>query len=156
MTSTRSSGVTSVARATSGTSRRLWLATLCGARLARDDVTVRLTVLVVDDHAEFRLSARALLEAQGFDVVGEAGTGAEAITAVHSLSPDVVLLDIRLPDLDGIAVAERVALLPAPPQVVLVSSRDRAVYGVRLVTAPVRGFLAKGDLTGAALRRLLG
>ena len=117
---------------------------------------MRHTVLVVDDHAEFRRSARALLEAEGFDVVGEAGTGADAITAVHSFSPDVVLLDIRLPDLDGIAVAEQVALLPAPPDVVLVSSRERAVYGIRLVNAPVRGFLAKGDLSGAALRRLLG
>ncbi|MGI8694282.1 MAG: response regulator [Geodermatophilaceae bacterium] len=117
---------------------------------------MRHTVLVVDDHAEFRTSARAMLEADGFDVVGEAGTGAAAITAVGALDPDIVLLDIRLPDLDGIAVAESVALLRSPPRVVLVSSRDGAVYGSRLTNAPVSGFLAKSDLTGAALRRLLG
>lgn len=122
----------------------------------RDDGAVRRTVLVVDDHAEFRLSARALLEADGFDVIGEAGTGADAVQAVTRLSPDVVLLDIRLPDLDGIAVAELVAHLPDAPDVVLISSRDGSVYGIRLVRAPVRGFLAKSDLSGAALRRLLG
>lgn len=67
-----------------------------------------------------------------------------------------MLLDIRLPDLDGVAVAESVALLLQSPQVVLVSSRDGAVYDTRLTNAPVCGFLAKSDLTGAALRRLLG
>jgi DNA-binding NarL/FixJ family response regulator len=75
---------------------------------------------------------------------------------VGRLSPDVVLLDVKLPDVDGIAVAESVALLPDPPQVVLVSSRDRAAYGSRLLNAPVRGFLAKSDVSGASLRRLLG
>ena len=114
------------------------------------------TVLVVDDHAEYRVSVRALLVAAGFDVVGEAGTGAEALEAVGRLGPDVVLLDVRLPDIDGITVAASVALLPEPPLVVLVSSRDRAAYGARLLNAPVRGFLAKSDVSGAALRRLLG
>ena len=116
---------------------------------------MRLTVLVVDDHAEFRTSARALLEADGFDVVGEVGTGVEALAAVGTLGPDVVLLDVRLPDLDGISVAESMALLPESPLVVLVSSRDGAAYGARLLDAPVRGFLAKSDLSGASLRRLL-
>ena len=73
------------------------------------------TVLVVDDHAEYRVSVRALLVAAGFDVVGEAGTGAEALEAVGRLGPDVVLLDVRLPDIDGITVAASVALLPEPP-----------------------------------------
>lgn len=116
---------------------------------------MRHTVLVVDDHAEFRTSARALLEADGFDVVGEAGTGVEALDAVGRLSPDVVLLDVRLPDRDGISVAESMASLPDSPLVVLVSSRDGAAYGARLTDAPVRGFLAKSDLSGASLRRLL-
>ncbi len=120
-----------------------------------ENAAVGQTVLVVDDHAEFRRSARALLEADGFDVVGEAGTGADAMRAVGNLSPDVVLLDIRLPDLDGIAVAEWAARLPDPPDVVLISSRDGTVYGIRLANAPVRGFLAKSALSGAALRRLL-
>ena len=67
-----------------------------------------------------------------------------------------MLLDIRLPDIDGIAVAASVALLPAPPAVVLVSSHDGAAFGARLLNAPVRGFLAKSDVSGASLRRLLG
>ena len=125
-------------------------------RQRRDNTAVRQTVLVVDDHAEFRTSARALLEADGFDVVGEASTGAEAMLAVSSLRPDIVLLDIKLPDLDGISVAEWVATVPDPPDVVLVSSRDGAVYGVRLAQAPVCGFLAKSDLSGSAMRHLLG
>jgi DNA-binding NarL/FixJ family response regulator len=75
---------------------------------------------------------------------------------VGALSPDVLVLDVRLPDMDGITVAEWVALLPDPPLVVLVSSRDGVAYGARLVNAPVRGFLAKADLSGASLRRMLG
>jgi DNA-binding NarL/FixJ family response regulator len=117
---------------------------------------VRHTVLVVDDHAEFRASARALLEADGFEVVGDAATGAEAIAEVRRLKPGVVLLDVRLPDTDGMAVADQIAELIDPPDVVLVSSRDAAVYGPRLRRAPTRGFLAKSELTGAALRSLLG
>ena len=124
-------------------------------RRTGDDDGVAQTVLVVDDHAEFRASARALLMSDGFEVVGEAGTGAEAIHAVRLLSPDVVLLDVKLPDVDGIAVAESLALLLDPPLVVLVSSRDAAAYGARLRNAPARGFLAKSDLSGASLRRLL-
>ena len=114
------------------------------------------TVLVVDDHADFRMSARALLEADGFVVVGEAATGVAAIRAAIDLTPDVVLLDIRLPDLDGIAVADTIAALPWPPDVVLVSSRDRSVYGTRLTRARVRGFLPKAELSGPALRGMLG
>ena len=114
------------------------------------------TVLVVDDHADFRTSARALLEADGFQVLGEAATGAEAILAAGRLHPSVVLLDIRLPDLDGFAVAGRLAELADPPAVVLTSSRDARAYGHRIELAPACGFLPKGELTGAALRRLLG
>lgn len=114
------------------------------------------TVLIVDDHEGFRTSARAMLEADGFQVIGEAASGADAIMAAGRLRPGVVLLDIRLPDLDGFAVAQRLAGLPAPPEVVLVSSRDATAWGPQLHKCPVRGFLAKSDLTGAALRHLLG
>lgn len=113
------------------------------------------TVLVVDDHADFLSAARALLEAEGFEVVGEAATGAEALEANERLRPEVVLLDIRLPGLDGIAVAERLAALDHPPAVVLVSSRDASTYGARLRASPARGFLVKGEISGDALRRLL-
>ncbi len=110
---------------------------------------------MVDDHADFRRAAAALLAAEGFDVVGEATTGGAALTAQQELRPEVVLLDIRLPDLDGLLVAERLALLPDPPDVVLVSSREAATYGARLRDSPARGFLVKRDLSGDALRRVL-
>ena len=116
---------------------------------------MRPTVLIVDDHAAFRASARALLQAEGFDVVGEAATGADGFLAAHRLKPRLVVLDIRLPDVDGFEVADRLAELENPPDVVLVSSRDAVSYGPRIARAPVRGFLPKSELSGAALRRLL-
>lgn len=116
---------------------------------------VRPTALIVDDHGEFRASARALLEAEGFAVVGEAADGAEAIEAIVALRPAVVLLDIQLPGRDGLAVAESIAAGPDPPAVVLISSRDAAAYGPRLRQTSARGFIAKSELSGAALAGLL-
>ena len=83
-------------------------------RGAWDDWQVRTTVLIVDDHEGFRQSARALLEAEGFAVVGDAADGAAAVAEVARLRPDVVLLDVQLPDLDGFAVAGRLAAAPRP------------------------------------------
>lgn len=120
-----------------------------------DDHHVSISVLIVDDHLSFRRSARALLEAEGFRVVGAAADGAEALRLSDAFAPDVVLLDIQLPDLDGFAVAERLAGRPDAPIVVLVSSREAAVYGKRLAASPARGFLPKSDLSGEALDRLL-
>lgn len=117
---------------------------------------MRPTVLIVDDHPEFRESASALLEAEGFAVVGEAADGDEAIAAVDRLRPQVVLLDIQLPDPDGFAVAERLAAGCDPPTVVLVSSREAAAYGPRLDTAAARGFIPKRELSGSALAALVG
>jgi DNA-binding NarL/FixJ family response regulator len=116
---------------------------------------VRPTVLIVDDHAGFRDAARALLQAEGFDVVGEAVDGVEALRAVARLCPDVVLLDVQLPDLDGFAVAERLEAAGSMTKVVLISSREAASYGPQLVRAPTRGFLDKRELSGVALARLL-
>ena len=116
---------------------------------------MRPTVLIVDDHAGFRDAARALLEAEGFEVVGEAAGGVAALEEVARLTPDVVLLDVQLPDLDGFAVAEQLAATGATTAVVLISSREAASYGPRLSTAAARGFLAKGELSGAALARLI-
>jgi two-component system nitrate/nitrite response regulator NarL len=116
---------------------------------------MRPTVLIVDDHPAFRESASALLEAEGFAVIGAAADGAEAIAAVERLQPQVVLLDIQLPDLDGFAVAERLAAGPNAPRVVLISSRDAAAYGPRLEAAAARGFLPKGELSGTALAALV-
>jgi len=113
-------------------------------------------VLIVDDHDGFRESARALLEAEGFAVVGCAADGASVLVAVQRLRPQVVLLDIQLPDVDGFAVAEQLAAVPDPPRVVLISSRDAAAYGARLDAAPACGFLAKRELSGASLAALVG
>ena len=116
----------------------------------------RPTVLIVDDHAEFRASARALLESEGFDVVGEASDGVAALDAVIRIQPEIVLLDIQLPELDGLEVAERLARTPQPPTVVLISSRDEAAYGARLKNSPARGFIPKSGLSGEALSTLVG
>jgi DNA-binding NarL/FixJ family response regulator len=116
---------------------------------------VRPTVLIVDDHEEFRASAAELLESEGFDVIGAAADAARAVELALSLRPQIVLLDIQLPDRDGFAVAGRLAEEAPAPQVVLISSRDVASYGRRVAGAPVRGFIAKRDLTGAALAALV-
>ena len=113
------------------------------------------TVVIVDDHADFRRAATALLEAEGFAVVGEAASGRSALAEVERLCPEVVLLDIQLPDLDGFTVAEVLAARGRPPAVVLVSSRDAAAYGARIASSSVRGFLHKREITGAALSALV-
>lgn len=120
-----------------------------------DDQGVRPTVLIVDDHEAFRQSASALLEAEGFAVLGEAADGVTAIVESERLHPDVVLLDIQLPDVDGFAVAERLAAAPEPPAVVLISSREAEAYGERLESAPTRGFIPKRELSGATLAALI-
>ncbi len=113
------------------------------------------TVLIVDDHDGFRASARRLLEADGFDVIGEASDGVEALDAVAVLRPQIVLLDIQLPGANGFLVAEQLARGPDPPAVVLISSRDAATYGPRLVQTPARGFLTKANLSGKALTAII-
>jgi len=117
---------------------------------------VRPTVLIVDDHADFRRSAGELLEAEGFAVIAEAADGDEAIGAVERLRPEIVLLDVQLPGPDGFAVAERLAAGPDPPAVVLISSREATAYGPRLAGAAARGFIAKRELSGPALAALVG
>src|SRR5215218_4827723 len=102
---------------------------MCGGITTGTMDRVRATVLIVDDHPEFRSSARALLEADGYDVVGDAADGAQAISEVARLKPQLVLLDIQLPGEDGIAVAERLMVTANPPVVVLISSRRASEYG---------------------------
>lgn len=113
------------------------------------------TVLIVDDHAAFRALARALLEAEGFDVVGEAEDGASGLAAVAELRPAVVVLDVQLPDIDGFQVAERLHEQDHAPAVVLVSTREASSYRRRLAGTPARGFIQKGELTGAAVAALV-
>jgi DNA-binding NarL/FixJ family response regulator len=115
------------------------------------------TVLIVDDHPSFRATARVLLEAEGFDVVGEAADGESAVQEAGRLRPEVVLLDVQLPDMDGFRVAERLTA-GSPlggPVVVLISSRDSADYGPLVSRSGARGFVPKGELSGARVTELL-
>jgi DNA-binding NarL/FixJ family response regulator len=115
---------------------------------------VPLTVLIVDDHEGFRQVARELLEADGIKVVGEAADGESAITEVERLRPQVVLLDIRLPGMDGFAVAARLGEARDPPAIVLTSSYAASSYRRRLAESPARAFIPKGELSGEALAAL--
>lgn len=114
------------------------------------------TVLIVDDHPSFRATARALLESEGFDVVGEAADGATAIEAVKSLRPDVVLLDVYLPDIDGFKVATTLTKNGRGAAIVLTSSRDARDFGPLVRESGARGFIPKAELSGATLTALLG
>ena len=114
-----------------------------------------LRVLVVDDHPSFRRCAGTLLSSEGFEVVGEAEDGTTALALAAELDPDLVLLDIQLPDMSGFEIAARLHETDPELTIVLVSSRDRCTYGSMIGTSGARGFITKGDLSGAMLARLL-
>jgi len=116
---------------------------------------MRTTVLMVDDHAGFRARARALLEAEGFAVVGEVADGRSALAAAERLRPDVVLVDVGLPDMDGFAVAAGLRDADAALHIVLVSGRAREDYGDRVARSAADGFIAKADLTGDRLAEVI-
>jgi DNA-binding NarL/FixJ family response regulator len=113
-------------------------------------------VLIVDDHPSFRASARRLLAAEGFDVVGEAEDGASALAEAARLLPELVLLDVQLPDIDGFEVASRLTRGGGGPAVVLTSSRDGSDFGPLVAASGAAGFVPKGDLTGDALHAIVG
>jgi DNA-binding NarL/FixJ family response regulator len=113
------------------------------------------TVVIVDDHPSFRSSARMLLESDGFVVVGEAATGQEGVDVALELRPDLVLLDVNLPDIDGFEVATRITADPQPPSVILTSSRDSTDFGPLVEKSGALGFVPKSELSGAALEGLL-
>jgi DNA-binding NarL/FixJ family response regulator len=116
---------------------------------------VPVKLLIVDDHPSFRSAARLLLEHEGFEVVGEAEDGASGLQASAALSPDVVLLDVNLPDLDGFDVASRLCLDHAAPKVVLTSSRDPREFGPLVSRSGARGFVPKGELSAERICALL-
>ena len=114
------------------------------------------TVLLVDDHAGFRAQARTLLAAAGFDVVAEADDASAALVAARTFRPEVVLLDVQLPDGNGFDVARAILDGDDPPVVILISSREASDYGARIGRSGVRGFISKAELSGSAIKALLG
>ncbi len=113
------------------------------------------TILIVDDHASFRTIARLVLESEGFVVVGDATSGEAGVAETVRLNPDVVLLDIGLPDIDGFEVAARLRTAGVGSEIVFTSSRDASDFGPLLGEFGARGFIAKAELSGETLRALV-
>jgi DNA-binding NarL/FixJ family response regulator len=116
---------------------------------------VSLRVLIVDDNAPFRAAAHALLEAGGFQVAGHAAAGAAAVAASVAVRPDVVLLDIGLPDMDGFTVCGRLRAVLPDVVVVLCSVRDADSYGDAVARSAAVGFLPKSQLSAERLAGIL-
>jgi DNA-binding NarL/FixJ family response regulator len=114
-----------------------------------------MTLLIVDDHATFRSVARKVLELHGYVVVGEAPDGESALDAVRELRPEVVLLDVQLPGIDGFEVARRLNDAGDAPAIVMTSSRDGEDFGSLVESSGARGFIPKHDLSGPALEAML-
>ena len=113
------------------------------------------TVVIVDDHPSFRAIAQVVLETDGFAVVGTASDGESGVAATLELAPDVLLLDVELPDIDGFAVAERLREAGSQTAIVLASSRDGSDFGSLVAESGARGFVTKAELTGDAIRALV-
>ena len=128
---------------------------IAGGDRVPDDSGVGVAVLIVDDNPRFRVRARRRLEADGYAVVAEAADAASGLEAVRRHHPKVVLLDIGLPDMSGISLAELLAREPSPPAVVLTSTRDAADFGDRIARCGARGFVPKAALSGDAIAALV-
>jgi DNA-binding NarL/FixJ family response regulator len=118
--------------------------------------TVARSVLIVDDHPGFRAQARALLVAAGYEVVGEAADGESGVRVARDLSPDVVLLDVQLPDSTGFELVRLIAGETDPPAIILISSRDASDYGRRIERSGALGFICKVELSAGTLAAVLG
>ena len=116
---------------------------------------MRCSVLLVDDDREFRGLAGRMLADMGLAVVAEAGTCAAAAVAAAELRPHAALVDVGLPDGDGVALAQQLAALPWRPRVVVTSSDPDAADSVTIRCIGATGFLAKEDLPNGSLRTLL-
>jgi DNA-binding NarL/FixJ family response regulator len=147
----RPAGVFGVRLAASEVRLAVWECSGKGATIG----PVSRRILIVDDHRGFRASARRMLEAGGFEVAGEAENAASARRAVNELAPDAILLDVQLPDGDGIALASELAANGNAPDIVLCSSRGADELGPGLSESGARGFLTKDELSADAIRGLL-
>ena len=116
---------------------------------------MRPRIVIVDDDPSFLATVRLLLESEGFVVVGEANNGLDGVAAVRELDPDIVLVDVTLPDIDGFQVVERLADGAHAPPVVLTSIRSATDFGDLIETSPARAFITKAELSGEALAAVL-
>jgi DNA-binding NarL/FixJ family response regulator len=114
-----------------------------------------LSVLLIDDDPTFRALARRVLTRSGCDVVGESGNGKEARADAEHLRPDAMLVDVGLPDEDGVALARALAALPWGPRVLIVSVDADATTPLAAQAAGALGFVPKHDLPGAGLSLLI-
>jgi DNA-binding NarL/FixJ family response regulator len=125
------------------------------AEVAVTDEPTPTTMLIVDDSRAFRVQARSMLEAEGFEIVAEAADAAGALAAWRTARPRVVLLDVNLPDGDGFALVDALDADGARPLVVLTSSREASAYRLRLQRTRAAGFIPKDELSGPAIRAVM-
>jgi CheY-like chemotaxis protein len=116
---------------------------------------MRPRIVIVDDDPRFLATARTLLEAEGFVVVGEASNGLDGVAKVSDLDPDLVLLDVNLPDIDGFEVMERLAGGERVPPVVLTSIRSASDFGELIETSGAQAFVTKAEINGEVLTAIL-
>jgi CheY-like chemotaxis protein len=134
----------------------VWLSLLQAPPPAANIGAVKIPVLVVDDDAGFRSLAVRILRASGLHVMGEAATCAAGLAAAHELRPPAILVDVRLPDGDGIALARELRELPWRPRVLLTSSDPDVAADLASADGAPVAFVPKADLASAPLWRLLG
>ena len=109
-------------------------------------------VLIVDDHPSFRKAARLALETEGFIVVGAVADGESAVIETLRRQPDIVLLDVGLPDMTGFEAASRLRDAASPAAILLASSRERSDFGPLIVDSGANGFVQKEQLSGEKIR----
>lgn len=102
-------------------------------------------VLLVDDHPFIRTALRTLVSEEGYEVVGETDNGVDAISLVRQLVPDLVLLDITMPRLDGISVIERIRALELNTRIIVLTSLSSEQYATRCIGTGASGFISKTD-----------
>jgi CheY-like chemotaxis protein len=112
-------------------------------------------VLIVDDNSAFRAAARQLLERAGFVVVAEAGDGVEGLRAAKKHTPDLAIVDVQLPDLDGFELAERLRAFASAPEVILTSNLDSTDFGALFDSSSALGFIPKAELSAPTIDALL-